>query len=84
MSAFLAATATKVGAYMLLRFVFTVFGVHFAFETLPLTEVLLALSLVAVLAGSLVAVFQTDLKRLLAFSSVGQIGYSASASGSPR
>ena len=59
-SAFLAATATKVGAYMLLRFVFTVFGVHFAFETLPLTEVLLALSLVAVLAGSLVAVFQTD------------------------
>ena len=74
-SAFLAATATKVGAYMLLRFVFTVFGVHFAFETLPLTEVLLALSLVAVLAGSLVAVFQTDLKRLLAFSSVGQIGY---------
>ena len=74
-SAFLAATATKVGAYMLLRFVFTVFGVHFAFETLPLTEILLALSLIAVLAGSLAAVFQSDLKRLLAFSSVGQIGY---------
>ena len=74
-SAFLAATATKVGAYMLLRFVFTVFGVHFAFDTLPLTEILLALSLIAVLAGSLVAVFQSDLKRLLAFSSVGQIGY---------
>ena len=60
---------------MLLRFVFTVFGIHFAFETLPLTEILLALSLIAVLAGSLVAVFQSDLKRLLAFSSVGQIGY---------
>ena len=74
-SAFLAATATKVGAYMLLRFVFTVFGAHFAFGTLPLTEVLLALSLIAVLAGSLAALFQTDLKRLLAFSSVGQIGY---------
>ncbi len=74
-SAFLAATATKVGAYMLLRFVFTVFGTQFAFTALPLAEILLALSLIAVLVGSLVAVFQTDLKRLLAFSSVGQIGY---------
>ncbi len=74
-SAFLAATATKVGAYLLLRFVFTVFGAPFAFGTLPLKEILLSLSLVAVLAGSLAAVFQTDLKRLLAFSSIGQIGY---------
>ena len=74
-SAFLAATATKVGAYMLLRFVFTVFGAPFAFTASPLAELLLALSLLAVLVGSLVAVFQTDLKRLLAFSSVGQIGY---------
>jgi multicomponent Na+:H+ antiporter subunit D len=74
-TAFLAATATKVGAYVLLRFIFTVFGAQFAFGSLPLTEILLALSLVAVLVGSLVAVFQTDLKRLLAFSSVGQIGY---------
>lgn len=74
-SAFLAATATKVGAYMLLRFVFTVFGAPFAFGSLPLKEILLSLSLIAVLASSLVAVFQTDLKRLLAFSSIGQIGY---------
>ena len=74
-SAFLAATATKVGTYMLLRFVFTVFGAPFAFGSLPLKEMLLSLSLLAVLAGSLAALFQTDLKRLLAFSSVGQIGY---------
>ncbi len=74
-SAFLAATATKVGAYVLLRFVFTVFGAPFAIGTLPLPEILLALSGIAVVAGSAAALFQTDLKRLLAFSSVGQIGY---------
>jgi multicomponent Na+:H+ antiporter subunit D len=74
-SAFLAATATKVAAYLLLRFVFTVFGADFAFELMPLGEILMALSLIAILAGSLVALFQHDLKRLFAFSSVGQIGY---------
>lgn len=74
-AAFLAATATKVGAYVLLRFAFTVFGAPFAFGALPLAELLLALSVIAILAGSLVAFLQTDLKRLLAYSSVGQIGY---------
>ena len=34
-SAFLAATATKVGVYVLIRFLFTVFGVKFSFEVLP-------------------------------------------------
>ena len=76
-SAFLAATATKVGAYVLLRFVFTLFGWEFSFEQVPLGEILLPLALIAIFAGSLVAVFQTDLKRLLAFSSIGQIGYLA-------
>ena len=76
-SAFLAATATKVGAYMLLRFVYTVFGVEFSFETLPLGYILMPLALIAIIAGSLVAFFQQDVKRLLAYSSVAQIGYIA-------
>ncbi len=76
-SAFLAGTATKVGVYVLLRFVFTVFGVRFAFETMPLGEILMVLGLLAVMVGSLVAVFQTNVKRMLAYSSVAQIGYMA-------
>jgi len=76
-SAFLAATATKVGAYVLLRFVFTLFGKDFSFGQVPLGEILMPLALVAIFAGSLVALFQNNLKRLLAFSSVGQIGYLA-------
>ncbi len=74
-SAFLAATATKVGVYVLMRFVFTVFGARFAFEMMPLGEILMVLGLLAVMVGSLVAVFQTNVKRMLAYSSIAQIGY---------
>lgn len=74
-SAFLAATATKVGVYVLLRFFFTVFGVEFSFGVMRASEILLALALVAALVGSTVALFQDDIKRMLAYSSVAQIGY---------
>ncbi len=74
-SAFLAATATKVGVYVLLRFVFTVFGREFAFETMNLGAILMVLALCAVVTGSLIAVFQTNVKRMMAYSSVAQIGY---------
>jgi multicomponent Na+:H+ antiporter subunit D len=74
-AAFLAATATKVSVYVLLRFYFSVFGLHLVSVTLPMPEILLALSLVAILSASLVALYQSDLKRLFAYSSVAQIGY---------
>ncbi len=74
-TAFLAATATKVSVYVLLRFYFLVFGISLVFGRLPMAEVLITLSLLAVVSASLVAVFQRDLKRLFAYSSVAQIGY---------
>ena len=74
-SAFLAGTATKVSIYVLLRFIFTVFGASFAFETLPLGGMLLALALLAMFVASTVAIFQNDIKRMLAYSSIAQIGY---------
>lgn len=74
-SAFLAATATKVAVYLLLRFIFSVFGPTLTFPSLPLPEIILSLSILAFFAASLVAVFQENVKRMLAFSSVAQIGY---------
>ena len=74
-SVFLAATATKVAVYVLLRFFFTVFGVDFSFGEMQAGEILLPLSVVATLVASLVALFQADLKRMLAYSSVAQVGY---------
>lgn len=74
-SAFLAATATKVSYYLLVRIVFTLFGTAFVFDTLGLDKVLLVLSLMAMFSGSFAAIFQRDVKRVLAYSSVAQIGY---------
>ncbi len=74
-SAFLAATATKVGVYILLRFFFTVFGIRFSFADMHVGEILQLLAVAAILIASLVAVFQDNVKRMLAYSSVAQIGY---------
>jgi multicomponent Na+:H+ antiporter subunit D len=74
-TAFLSATATKVSVYVLLRFYFTVFGASILFEGLPTADVLLALSVAGMVTASLVAVFQDDLKRMFAYSSVSQIAY---------
>jgi len=68
-TAFLAATATKVSVYVLLRFVFTIFGADFAFTKMPLDTGLMVLSLVGIVAASTAAIFQTNVKRLLAYSS---------------
>jgi multicomponent Na+:H+ antiporter subunit D len=74
-SAFLASTATKVAYYLLLRFIFTVFGAGFVFTHLKMQLILLPLSLLAMFTGSIAAIYQTDFKRLLAYSSIAQIGY---------
>jgi multicomponent Na+:H+ antiporter subunit D len=74
-SAFIAATATKVGIYVLLRFFFTVFSSQFSFAAMHVGEILLLLAVAAILSASLVAVFQDNAKRMLAYSSVAQIGY---------
>ncbi len=74
-SAFFGATATKVGAYILIRFIFTVFGEHFAFGEMHLSWVLIPIAIAGAFVASLVACWQDDLKRMLAFSSVAQVGY---------
>ncbi|MFI2809968.1 MULTISPECIES: monovalent cation/H+ antiporter subunit D family protein [Microbulbifer] len=74
-TAFLAATATKVALYLLVRFIVTVFGIDFSLTSLPLQSLFIGLGLVGVFVASVVAIYQVDIKRMLAYSSVAQIGY---------
>ena len=74
-TAFLAATATKVAVYVLLRFFLTVFGYDFAFESMQLSLFLMPLALIGIVTASLVAIFQNNVKRMLAYSSVAHVGY---------
>ncbi|HEX6268284.1 MAG TPA: proton-conducting transporter membrane subunit, partial [Burkholderiales bacterium] len=69
-SAFVAATGTKVAVYVVLRFYFSVFDPAPIFERLPTREVFIALSVAAMVTASVVALFERDVKRLFAYSSV--------------
>lgn len=74
-STFVAAVSTKVAIYAFLRFAFTIFGQPLVFDILPVDRIGLVLASLAMLVGSAVACFQTDLKYLLAWSSIAQVGY---------
>ena len=74
-TAFLAATATKVAVYVLLRFMLDIFGIDFALGRMPFEYILLPVGVIGILSASLVAIYQVEVKRLLAYSSIAQIGY---------
>lgn len=74
-STFLAATATKVAVYVIIRFIYTVIGSDFAFVEAAFNRLLMPMAIAGMFFASIVAVFQDDVKRMLAYSSVGQIGY---------
>lgn len=74
-SALLSAVAIKVGAYVMIRFLFSILGVEFSFAILPTGPILLVFGSFSILVGSYLAIQQSSLKRMLAYSSVAQIGY---------
>ena len=74
-SCFIAATATKVSVYAFIRLVYGIFTPDFALEVLPLGTALMTLALLGIFAASIAAIFQNNVKRLLAYSSIAQIGY---------
>lgn len=59
-----------IGIYVLARLIFNVFGAGDG-----VLEALRWLAVISMVAGSLLAMGQTDIKRLFAYSSIGQVGY---------
>ncbi|MDH5786580.1 MAG: monovalent cation/H+ antiporter subunit D family protein, partial [Chromatiales bacterium] len=74
-TAFFAATATKVAVYLLIRFTFSVFGLSFSFTHLPLQLLFVVLGMLGIFIASTAAIYQSNIKHLFAYSSVAQIGY---------
>jgi multicomponent Na+:H+ antiporter subunit D len=72
---FIAATATKVSVYAFVRLVYSIFTPQFAFVELPLDDALMVLALLGIFFASIAAIYQDNVKRLLAYSSIAQIGY---------
>lgn len=76
-SGLIAPLMTKVAAYLLIRVMFTVFKPSFFVEVIPVTTILTWMAAVAVIVGSIYAIAQSDLKKMLSYSVVAQIGYIA-------
>lgn len=74
-TAFIAACSTKVSLYVLLRFDFFVFQGSLEGHDVRFAGLLLPLAVLAVLVASATAIAEGHLKRLLAYSSIAQVGY---------
>lgn len=73
-SAFISALVSTVSAYALARLLFSVFTVEFLTAVPSARWALLGLACVSIVAGSALAVSQSSVQRMLAYSSVSQFG----------
>jgi NADH-quinone oxidoreductase subunit M len=70
-SVILAAVLIKMGAYGFLRFSLPLFPQ----AAMAMVPVMLTLSVIAIIYGAVICLAQTDLKRLIAYSSVSHMGF---------
>ncbi len=73
-SALLSGLMIKTGAYGLIRVIYDVYGLELIRQA-GWNEIIVYLAAITIFLGSAVAIVQDDLKRRLAYSSIGQMGY---------
>jgi multicomponent Na+:H+ antiporter subunit D len=74
---FIAAASAKVSLYVLIRIDYAIFYKNIPNHELQLALLLVPMGILALFAGSMLAIYEKNLKRLLAYSSVAQVGYIA-------
>jgi len=74
-STLFAALATKAILIFFVRILYEVFSIYNGYLEIFLDYILLPLSLIAIFVGTIIAIYQNDIKKLLAYSSIAQIGY---------
>jgi multicomponent Na+:H+ antiporter subunit D len=74
-AAVLAAVQVETAAYVIIRFMLTVFQPDYFIHNLPITTVIGWVAAVGIIFGSVMAIAQKDFKRMLAYSTVAQVAY---------
>jgi multicomponent Na+:H+ antiporter subunit D len=64
---------TKVGAYAMIRMFLSVFPDGYLKDAVPIADALLVLGLIGIVFGSIAAMSQKDIRRMLAYSSISQL-----------
>jgi len=74
-SCLIAPLMTKVSVYVMIRLMFSVFSADYIFKILQYDQLVVWLACGAILVGSISALAQKDLKRILCYIVVAEIGY---------
>ncbi|MBU4209337.1 MAG: monovalent cation/H+ antiporter subunit D family protein [Proteobacteria bacterium] len=74
-SSLIAPLMTKVSAYVMIRIMFTIFQPVFSFEMLPVGSICGWLAVIAIFVGGIRALAQKDLKNMLVYILVAEVGY---------
>jgi multicomponent Na+:H+ antiporter subunit D len=74
-SSLIAPLATKVMIYVMIRLMLTVFTPQFAFNTLAVSGPIVWLAAIAIVMGAILALAQRDLKKMLTYIIVAEVGY---------
>jgi multicomponent Na+:H+ antiporter subunit D len=74
-AAILAAIQIEVAAYVVVRFMLTIFQPGYFIDTLPVTTIIGWVAAAGIIFGSVMAIAQKDFKRMLAYSTVAQVAY---------
>lgn len=74
-SVIISTAAAKTFIYALIRIIFSVFTLDFIKGILPVFEIICWMAAIAMVTGSIYAIKQNNLKRMLAYSSVANVGY---------
>jgi multicomponent Na+:H+ antiporter subunit D len=74
-SSLIAPLMTKVSVYIMIRLMFSIFSVQFVFHTLQYHQVVMWMACAAIIFGSISALAQRNLKRMLCYIIVAEVGY---------
>lgn len=74
-SSLVAPLMTKVMVYVMIRMVMSVFTPAFSFATLGISDSIVWLAIIAIVMGSMLALAERDLKKMLTYIVIAEVGY---------
>ncbi len=74
-SALVAPLMTKVSVYVMIRIIFSVFSPEFAFHISAVRHLVVWMAVVGIVTGSVMALLQTDFKKMLTYLIIAEVGY---------
>ncbi len=66
---------TKVSVYIMIRLMISVFSAEYVYKIAGLSDTVVWMAVIAIISGSILALAQTDFKKMLTYLIVAEVGY---------